>query len=104
MDLAVVESGAPVFATDDRPSLWVPTQAAVRRAERYLGPASWDDRAAVLLVPPTPLVCKHRLPVGSSGWPLVHPLFAALDLAEHRGRGREILAKWKPKGATVVWR
>lgn len=103
-DLAALELGAPLFSTDDRPLLWVPTQVELRRAERHLGSATWPDRVAVLAVAPTPLVCKMRRPPGPSGWPLVHPVFVALELARDPGRGREILKKWSPKGIRPVWR
>lgn len=103
-DLAALELGAPIFTTDARPTLWVPSLVDLRRAERYLGPASWDDRAATLLVAPTPLVCQNRHAPGPSGWPLAHPVFAALDLAQDRGRGREVLGGWQPEGIRVVWR
>lgn len=104
-DAAAIELGAPLFATEIRPWFWVPTQAALRRAERALGSASWEHRAAVVAVPPTPLVCQRRRPprADGSGWPLPHPVFAALDLARDPGRGREILERWTPEGAVRVW-
>jgi hypothetical protein len=104
-DLAASELGAPLFSVERRPWLWVPTQAELRRAERVHGRAAWEDRAAVIATPPTPLVCRWRraAPAGTS-WPLPHPVFAALDLARDVGRGREILAQWSPQGADAVWR
>lgn len=103
-DLAAAELGAPLFSTEHRPWVWVPTQVELRRAERRYGKASWEDRAAVLAVPATPLVCQLRRPGGAPGWPLPHPVFAALDLARDRGRGREILEQWDPEEARAVWR
>ncbi len=103
-DLAAAELGAPVVNLDPRPWLWVPTQVELRRAERILGPATWSDRAAVLAVPPTPLVCQRRRPATALEWPLPTPTFAALDLARDSTRGREILAQWTPEGAPAVWR
>ena len=38
-DAAALELGAPVFATDDRPTYWVPSQTELRRAQRLLGTA-----------------------------------------------------------------
>jgi len=104
-DLAASELGAPLFSVERRPWLWVPTQAELRRAERVQGRAAWEDRAAVIATPPTPLVCRWRRasPAGTS-WPLPHPVFAALDLARDPGRGRDILAQWSPEGADPVWR
>ena len=105
-DLAAAELGAPVFNTERRPWLWVPTQVELRRAQRTFGPAKWSDRAAALSAPPTPLVCRYRRPPtpGGAGWPLPHPVFAALELARDPGRGREILSQWTPDGVDVVWR
>jgi hypothetical protein len=36
-------------------------------------------------------------------WPVAHPLFVALDLAQDTGRGREILDAWTPTEGTRVW-
>ena len=105
-DLAAAELGAPVFTLEQRPWLWVPTDVDLRRAERACGPSRWSDRVAVIAVPPTPLVCRWRRPGPSkgTGWPLPHPVFAALELARDPGRGQEILSAWTPDGVTVVWR
>jgi hypothetical protein len=104
-DVAAVELGAPVFNVDDRPWLWVPTQVELRRAERAYGRSGWEDRAAVLAAPPTPLVCRwRRVAPSGADWPLPHPVFAALDLARDPGRGREILTQWTPEGVHAVWR
>ena len=103
-DLAALELGAPIFTTDERPVQWVPTLVELRRAERHLGSAAWSERAGVLAVPSTPLVNLTRGGVGASGWPLPHPVFAALDLAQDPGRGREVLDQWSPEGFRAVWR
>jgi hypothetical protein len=100
-DQAALELGAPVFATDDRPFLWVPSPAELRRAQRLLGPAEPQQRAATIGVPPTPFVVTRR--IAGDPWPLVRPLFAALDLARDPGRGREILEQWHPEGVARVW-
>jgi hypothetical protein len=100
-DAAALELGAPVFTTDERPNYWVPSQTELRRAQRLLGPADPEQRVATIQVPPTPLVVTRR--VAADPWPLVHPLFAALDLARDPGRGREILEQWHPEGVARVW-
>jgi len=104
-DRAALELGAPVFTTDDRPWFWVPNQTEARRAQRALGTADQDHRAATIAVPPTPLVVTRRIPPteGSDPWPLAHPLFIALELARDPGRGREILEQWHPEGVERVW-
>jgi hypothetical protein len=101
--------GAPVFASGGRPWIWVPAEGDARRAERTLTPASWDSYAAVVAVPPTLLVCRHRLRPPSmiepSFLPTAHPLFLALELAQDPGRGHEILDQWTPDDPEIhrVW-
>jgi hypothetical protein len=101
--------GAPIFAAGGRPWIWVPTEADARRVERALTSASWDGYAAVVAVPPTTLVCRHRLPppasVEPTFLPTTHPLFLALELAQDPARGREILDQWNPDdpGIHRVW-
>lgn len=97
-DQAALAWGAPMFALGTRPWIWAPDQITARRAERILGTATWDDHAAVIVVPPTPLACMDRqhAPSGSLAWPTLHPLYLALDLAQDRARGHEILEGWTP--------
>jgi hypothetical protein len=101
--------GAPVFASGGRPWIWVPTEADARRAERALTAAAWDDHAAVVAVPPTLLVCRHRLMppamIEPSFLPTTHPLFLALELSQDPARGREILDEWTPDDPEIhrVW-
>jgi hypothetical protein len=38
-----------------------------------------------------------------SGFPLAHPVVIALDLAQDRARGREILEAWSPPRYARVW-
>ena len=97
-DQAALSWGAPMFALGSRPWIWVPDQVIARRTERILGAATWEDHAAVIVVPPTPLACMNRqgAPSGTLAWPTLHPLYLALDLAQDRARGHEILEGWNP--------
>lgn len=97
-DQAALAWGAPMFALGTVPWIWLPDQITARRVERTLGAATWQDHAAVILVPPTPLACMDRqhAPSGTLAWPTLHPLFLALDLAQDRARGHEILEGWIP--------
>lgn len=98
-DLAAIALGARLVTADTRPWLWVPTHAQLRRLSRRLGTSRWEDRAAVLAVPPTPLVTLWRRPRDADqDWPTVDALFAALELATTPGRGREILDDFHPIG------
>jgi hypothetical protein len=100
-DRAAAELGAPVVNLDPRPTLWAPDAVTLRRAERRLGRPG-HDRVATLALAPTPLVTTTA--TEGEPWALPHPVFAALDLARDRGRGREILDAWTPEGVDVVWR
>jgi hypothetical protein len=108
-DEAALVWGAPMFLAGSRPWIWVPTDADARRATRTLESARWDESRAVLAVAPTLLVCRTRLrPPGGvepDFLPTVHPLFLALELAQDRARGREILDQWTPDHPEIhrVW-
>lgn len=107
--VAAVAYGAPVASrVDHPPDFLVPDQTTLRRAVQLLGPAATaSTRAGRVRVAPVPAACSWR--VEASGWtdaqwPLAHPLFVALDLAQDPGRGREILDGWTPpKPWRRVW-
>lgn len=103
--VAAAHYGAPVAIRSDYPlDFYVPDRSTLRRAVRLLGPAlSSSQRAGQVRVAPVPAVCTRRVD-GNSEWPLAHPLFVALDLAQDPGRGREILQDWNPTGpGQRVW-
>lgn len=99
--------GAPVVAREDQlVEFYVPDSATARRATTLLGSAPTASTAkASIRVAPVPAVLSHRTKPNSrvTKWPLAHPLFVALDLAQDQGRGREILEAWTPKDSTRVW-
>ncbi|WP_462187304.1 MULTISPECIES: helix-turn-helix domain-containing protein [unclassified Frankia] len=105
---AAAAYGAPVAVRADQvPDFFVPDQAVLRRAATLLGaaPAPAQARAAVR-VAPVAAVCARRVDLLPERWrwPLAHPLFVALDLAQDVGRGREILDVWLPEpGWARVW-
>ncbi|MGW5440948.1 hypothetical protein [Nocardia asteroides] len=102
---AAAAYGAPIAArADGPPDLYVQDQRVLRRAVKLLGTAQHrTDRAATLRAAPLEFICHHR--IGHRGsWPLAHPLFVALDLAQDPGRGREVLDLWNPpEGHHRVW-
>jgi hypothetical protein len=100
--LAAAEYGAPVIAAADHPpDFYVPDRATFRRAQALL-PRRESGQVATIRVAPVPAVCARRVePI--TRWPLAHPLFVALDLAQDAGRGREILEQWRPQGWRRVW-
>ena len=95
---AAVEWGAPVVAVDPILDLYVPGPVMVTIATReYAAANNVADASASIAVAPAALVTTRRIPPRGKGrWPLAHPLAVALDLAQDRARGREILEDWTP--------
>jgi hypothetical protein len=99
----VVASGAP-------PDFYVPSENEARAARRELHAAvNPGERGCTVAVAPTILVVRPRSAPNAMAtpwleWPIVHPLFAALDLAQDRTRGVEILEDWTPPAPFArVW-
>jgi len=105
---AAVAYGAPMAVRSGQLlDFYVPDQVTARRATALLGAASSRSQAhCAVRVAPVPAACSHRVDLDANpfGWPLAHPLFVALDLAQDAGRGREILGAWTPPEKwTRVW-
>ncbi|TNM68791.1 transcriptional regulator [Streptomyces sp. NP160] len=105
---AAAELGAPVAVREDDPlDFYVPSAAVARRAEKVFGVAVPASRAqCTIRVAPVDAACSRRVapPARPSSWPLAHPLFVALELAQDGGRGREVLESWTPDARWVrVW-
>jgi hypothetical protein len=109
--LAAAAWHAPVIvAADAPPDFYVPTERDLRAAQRELRAAhTLDERACTITVAPTVLAIRPRYESSLVekqllGWPIVHPLFVALDLALDRSRGVEILGDWQPPAPFArVW-
>lgn len=97
---AAATYGAPVAVRSGQvPDFYVPDDTVVRRATTLLGPAASAAQArAAVKVAPVPAIVRRRVDLDTSPveWPLAHPVFVALDLAQDVGRGREILSAWTP--------
>jgi DNA-binding transcriptional ArsR family regulator len=97
---AAVAYGAPLAVrTGELLDFYVPDQAILRRATTLLGAAPSRSQArCAVRVAPVPAACSHRVdvPANPFEWPLAHPVFVALDLAQDAGREREILDAWTP--------
>jgi len=105
---AAVAYGAPLAVrTGQLLDFYVPDQATVRRATALLGAASSRSQArCAIRATPVPAACSHRVDLAGNPfeWPLAHPVFVALDLAQDAGRGREILGAWTPSERWMrVW-
>lgn len=104
--MAAAAYGAPVAVREDGPCDYlVPDRLVLRRATTLLGvAASPAGAAATARVAPVPAALRGRVWSAASDWPLAHPLFVALDLAQDLGRGREVLDAWDPDGEwSRVW-
>jgi hypothetical protein len=85
------------------PDFYVPSERIVRVARQVFGEATFETRGSTVAVPPVAWACRRRVDTVKLGrdhpwaeWPVVHPLFVALDLALDPSRGREILDGWTP--------
>jgi DNA-binding transcriptional ArsR family regulator len=97
---AAVAYGAPLLVRSGHLlDFYVPDQAIVRRTTALLGAAPSPSQArCAVRVAPVRAACGHRVELTTNpfDWPLAHPVFVALDLAQDAGRGREILDAWTP--------
>lgn len=101
---AAVAYDAPIVTTDSSLlDLYVPGPVALSIAKRRYGSADPGTSTAVLAVAPVAEVCIDE-PDGLNldGWTAAPRLAVALDLAQDRARGREILDGWK--AGDGVWR
>lgn len=93
--VAAIAYGAPLAARSGHLlDFFVTDQSIVRRASPLLGGADSATTAhAAVRVAPVPAVVQTRVSplAGVTDWPLAHPVFVALDLAQDVGREREIL-------------
>jgi len=100
--LAASAWGAPVpVQSGYPPDFYVPSTREAHAATRQLRPASWEERGCTTAVAPVLQAVSPRYDPQSFAtswleWPLTHPLFVALDLAQDRSRGVEILSEWTP--------
>lgn len=101
--------GAPVAVTQDwPPDFLVPSTQQVARAQRVLRVSpDWSSRACTVATSPVRTVPRYEppdsQPAPGTHWLLAHPVAVALDLAQDRARGAEILADWQPEGFRRVW-
>jgi len=100
--LAAAELGAPIVAAGSTPDLYVPGPVVITIATRRYGVArDASVAAASIAVAPVSAVTGETRPPVHQRWRLAHPVAVALDLAQDRARGREILEDWSP--SERVW-
>jgi hypothetical protein len=95
--------GAPIVTGEGGPlELYVPGPVDLSIAARRYGAAEAGTSVASLAVPPVSTVTAAS-PDGPArivdGWPLAPRLAVALDLAQDKARGRQILEEWKVDNA-----
>jgi hypothetical protein len=102
--LGAVSHRAPVVATADWPAeLYVEDQIELRALLRTHGASPGTPAAGQVAVCPSRYGWAVRAEVSHRGMPLANHIVVALDLAQDRGRGREILEGWDPEGHDRVW-
>lgn len=100
---AAVAYGAPMVASQRQPfELYVASPVQVANAARQFGTTAGPGAPATVRVAPTLLVFKGDVGPAAGGWPTVPLVVAALDIAQDRARGREILNDWVVPDA--IWR
>ncbi len=98
---AAAALGAGVVVTSDWPlELYVADPWSLRNLASTPPPGRARVVGASL---PAPAAFALPSPRRRSGFPLAHPVVVALDLAQDRARGREVLDDWHPDGVTRVW-
>jgi hypothetical protein len=99
--------GAPIVVVEGGPvELYVPGPVDLTLAARRFGSAEPGAGAAVLSVAPASAVVEVPSAGAETpligGWPAAPVVAVALDLAQDRARGREILSDWDRPDA--IWR
>jgi hypothetical protein len=103
---AALALGAPVAAAGDGPpDYYVPEAPIVDLAVSHFGPARTQPAATVRRARYVGIVEREPFRRTQAGFGIAHPVIVALDLAEDRSRGREIVEGWDPSdlGVTRVW-
>lgn len=103
---AAVFHGAPAVGSNEGPiDLYVPGATEMTIALRRCGAADPISAAASVATPPVPQLTtsgETRSEMFHRGWPVVHPVAAALDLAAlDDARSHQILDEWRPAGEAV---
>jgi hypothetical protein len=102
--LGAIWQQAPVVATADwPPELYVKDRSELRGVILTYGARSASPAVGRVAVCPSPYGWSVAAEIPSSGFPVANHVVVALDLAQDRGRGREILDGWTPEGHVRVW-
>lgn len=104
-EAAIVHGAPAVGAGEGTVELYVPGSVVLSTATRRYGAADPISAVASVAVPSAHQVINPRHNSAKRhhrGWPVVHPVAAALDLAAHGdARSQQILDEWHPEGQAV---
>jgi hypothetical protein len=102
--LGAVWHQAPLVATADWPAeLYVESQGELRSVLRSHGVSPGTPSAGRVAVCPSRYGWSVPAQLSDHDFPVANHVVVALDLAQDRGRGREILEGWNPEGHVRVW-
>ena len=106
--LAAASWGMPIIARGDHPpDFYVPSESVLRASRSLLGEAADSaSRACTVAVAPVRLACLRRVDHSQTSgerWPVANHVVVALDIAQDRARGLEVLQQWKPEGIVRAW-
>ena len=102
--LGAIWHGAPVVAAVDwPPDLYVRDRSELRAVLRAHGALPGSPIAGRVAVCPSRYGWSKLPEHLNSDFPVANLVVVALDLAQDRGRGREVLESWEPEGHTRVW-
>ena len=100
--------GIPVVAPGGYPpDFYVPDRTVLHLARSRLGaPENPERRACTVAVAPVRFACRHLFDHSDTSgmeWPVANHIVVALDLAQDKARGLEMLEQWEPEGIVRAW-
>lgn len=100
--------GIPLIAPGGYPpDFYVPDRTALHLARRRMGePDSPEKRACTVAVAPVRFACRHQFDHSDTSgveWPVANHIVVALDLAQDKARGMEMIDQWHPEGIVRAW-
>lgn len=100
--------GIPVVAPGGYPpDFYVPDRTDIRLALSQAGEAaSPDQRACTIAIAPVRFACRHQFDHSDTSgieWPVANHVVVALDLAQDKARGLEMIEQWEPEGIVRAW-
>ena len=100
--------GIPVVAPGGYPpDFYVPDRTVLHLARSRLGePDKPERRACTVAVAPVRFACWHQFDHSETSgvkWPVANHIVVALDLAQDKARGMEMIDQWEPEGIVRAW-